>query len=236
MSAVMTDASHTITYLQEGVSALMAEVIEDAGWQFLMNPASPADGVRAVLRELYCEVAAYQPDMIEATITSIGQFPHTLSAKKVRLMLVHAAEEWDHAEMAVRDYVGLGHDAAHARTFRSPTAFATAACWRLFAHKRMPFAYLGATYLLEGLTPLISSAVTPALEQKGVEPRALEFLQFHATEDLRHTAVVEELIRTVLLQYPDKAADIEFGFDAFRHVFPLPGWRAAFRRARVVVS
>lgn len=232
----MTAANHTLTYLHEGVSALMAELIEDPGWRFLTDPTSPADEVHAVLRELYCEVAAYQPDMIEAAIASIGQFPRTLSAKKVRQMLVHAAEEWDHAEMAVRDYAGLGHEAAEARDFRSATAFATAACWRLFAHRRMPFASLGATYLMESLTPLISGAITPALEQRGIAARALESLQFHTTEDPRHTAVIEELIRNILLQYPDKAPDIAFGFDAFRLVFPLAGWRAAFRRAGVVVS
>lgn len=222
-----------MTYLKEGVSALMAEVLDDPGWQLLMDPACPPANVRAIMREIYAEIAAYQPDVIEAAIAAIGQFPRALSAKKIRAMLVHEAEEWDHGEMAVRDFVGLGHDEREARTFQSPTAFATAACWRMFAHKRMPFAYLGAMYLLEGLTPLVSAAVKPTLETQGLDAKALEFLQFHATEDVRHTAVIEGLIRDVLLQYPDKAAEVCFGFDAFRHVYPLPGWRAAITRASV---
>lgn len=228
-----TNPNQVLPSLTNGVSALMAEVMEEPGWQILMNPASPPELVRGIMRELYCEVAAWQPDMIEAAISAIGQFPRTLAARKVRLMMVHAAEEWDHGEMAVRDSAGLGQEASMARAFQSPTAFATSACWRMFVHKRLPFAYLGAMYLMEGLTPLVAGTLTPALESQGIEPRAMESLQFHVTEDTRHTAVIEGLIRDVLLQYPEKASEVQFGFDALRHVYPLPGWRAAVSRAQV---
>jgi hypothetical protein len=223
-------AADTLSYLKAGIEELMTEVVNEPFWTFLTAPDSPPDGVAAVMREVYAEIAAYQPDVIEATIAVIGQFPRSLGAKRVRAMLVHQSEEWDHGEMAVRDYVGLGHDEVDARRYQSTTAFATAACWRMFAHKRMPFAYLGGLYLFEGLTPLVTGLAKPHLTRQGMQPSTLEYIDFHSTEDIRHAKVVDALIRDVLIQFPDKAADVRFGFQAFRHVYPLPGWRAAFDR------
>lgn len=183
------------------------------------------------MREVYAEIAAYQPDVIEATIAVIGQFPRSLNAKKVRAMLVHQAEEWDHGEMAVRDFVGLERSESTVRGHQTVTAFATAACWRMFAHKRMPFAYLGALYLFEGLTPVITGLVKPLLVEHGLKASSLEYIEFHSTEDIRHAKVVDALIRDVLIQFPERQAEVRFGFDAFRQVYPLPGWRAAYERA-----
>jgi len=229
-------ATDTLHFLKSGIADVMAEVAAEPFWPVLMSPDSPPHLVRAIMREVYAEIAAYQPDVIEATIAVIGQFPRSVSAKKVRAMLVHQAEEWDHGEMAVRDYVGLGHDEHVARMSRTPTAFATAACWRMFAHKRLPFAYLGGLYLFEGLTPLVTGLVKPLLQQQGLSASSLEYIEFHSTEDIRHAKVVDALIRDVLTHFPDKADEVRFGFEAFRQVYPLPGWRAAYARAAAAAA
>lgn len=228
-------AAATLSFLKNGTAEVMSEVAAEPFWRLMTSPTTPPALVKAAMREVYAEIAAYQPDVIEATIAVIGQFPRSLGAKKVRAMLVHQAEEWDHGEMAVRDFVGLGHEESIARSTITPTAFATAACWRMFAHKRLPFAYLGGLYLFEGLTPLVTGLVKPHLEQHGLGPSSLEYIEFHSTEDIRHAKVVDALIRDVLTQFPGKAAEVRFGFEAFRHVYPLPGWRAAFERAQAVV-
>jgi hypothetical protein len=227
-------AADTLTFLKHGTADVMSVVAAEPFWQLLTSPHTPSTMVKAAMREVYAEIAAYQPDVIEATIAVIGQFPRSLSAKKVRAMLVHQSEEWDHGEMAVRDFVGLGHEESLARSTTTPTAFATAACWRMFAHKRLPFAYLGGLYLFEGLTPLVTGLVKPHLEHQGLGPSSLEYIEFHSTEDIRHAKVVDALIRDVLTQFPDKADEVRFGFEAFRQVYPLPGWRAAFERARAM--
>jgi len=226
------EATETLNYLKDGIGQLMATVVREPFWAFLTSSGTPPSQVRAGMRELYAEIAAYQPDVIEATIAVIGQFPRSLSAKRIRAMLVHQAEEWDHGEMAVRDYVGLGFDEHRARESQTPTAFATAACWRMFAHKRMPFAYLGGLYLFEGLTPIVTGLIKPHLTQRRLGNASLEYIEFHSTEDLRHAKVVDALIRDVLAQFPEKASEVRFGFEAFRQVYPLPGWRAAFERAQ----
>src|SRR5687768_14884608 len=216
-----------IGYLKTGIEALVAEIQQEPAWRMLTDAATPAPAVRAVMKEIYAEIAAYQPDVIEATIAAIGQFPRSLNPKHVRAMLVHQAEEWDHGEMAARDYVGLGGRELDVRMGRmTPTSFATAAFWRMLAHKRMPFAYLGAIYLFEGLTPLITGAIKGPLKQQGFRDTSLEYIEFHSTEDIRHAKVIDAMIRSVVEQFPQRAEEVRFGFDAFRLVYPLPGWRS----------
>lgn len=201
-------------------------------WTRLTDPAADPAFVGAALREVYREVALYQPDVIEATIAVIGQFPRLLAAKQLRTMLVHQAEEWDHGEMAVRDFVAMGGDEREVRDrLMTPTAFATAAFWRMLAHKRLPFAYLGALYLFEGLTPIVTGLLRGSLSTQGYEPRGLEYVEFHATEDIKHAKVVDHLITEIVRQYPQCADELRFGFEAFRLVYPLPGWKAAVARA-----
>jgi hypothetical protein len=226
-----TIAGETLGYLKTGIDDLMLQIAREPAWALLTAREGSPSRVKALMREVYAEIAAYQPDVIEATIAVIGQFPRSLAAKKVRAMLVHQSEEWDHGEMAVRDFVGLGHEEHLARGTQTPTAFATAACWRMFAHKRMPFAYLGGLYLFEGLTPLVTGLAKPHLAEQGMTPASLEYIEFHSTEDIRHAKVVDSLIRDVVAAFPDRAAEVRFGFDAFRQVYPLPGWRAAFARS-----
>jgi hypothetical protein len=226
-------STSVLTYLKTGVDALVAGIAREPAWQMLTNPETPAASVRAVMKEIYAEIAAYQPDVIEATIAVIGQFPRSLNPKHVRAMLVHQAEEWDHGEMAARDFVGLGGRELDVRSGRmTPTSFATAAFWRMLAHKRMPFAYLGAIYLFEGLTPLVTGIIKSHLKGHGFRDTSLEYIEFHSTEDIRHAKVIDAMIRSVVEQYPQRADEVKFGFDAFRLVYPLPGWRAAVERAQ----
>jgi hypothetical protein len=231
MDPSQTSAS-VLNYLKTGVESLVAEIEREPAWQMLTSSETPAASVRAVMKEIYAEIAAYQPDVIEATIAAIGQFPRSLNPKHVRAMLVHQAEEWDHGEMAARDFVGLGGRELDVRSGRmTPTSFATAAFWRMLAHKRMPFAYLGAIYLFEGLTPLVTGIIKSHLKGHGFRDTSLEYIEFHSTEDIRHAKVIDAMIRSVVEQYPQRADEVKFGFDAFRQVYPLPGWRAAVARA-----
>lgn len=221
-----------LDFLRAGIQSLVAEIEREPAWRMLTDPATPPALVQAVMAEIYAEIAAYQPDVIEATVAVIGQFPRSLDPKTVRAMLVHQAEEWDHGEMAARDYAGLGRAEADVRRGpATPTAFATAAFWRMLAHKRLPFAYLGAIYLFEGLTPLVTGTIKPHLVDRGFGTSTLEYIEFHSTEDIRHAKVIDAMIRRVVDQYPGCAGEVMFGFEAFRHVYPLPGWRAAVARA-----
>ncbi|MFN2317901.1 MAG: iron-containing redox enzyme family protein [Gemmatimonadales bacterium] len=221
----------TVDYLASGITRLREDIEATAFWSVMTSPATDPELIRAVMKEVYLEIHWYQPDVIEATMAVIGQFPRTLAAKRVRTMLIHQAEEWDHGEMARRDFLGLGGTEDEARTSRmSPTAFATAAFWRMLAHKREPFAYLGALYLFEGLTPLVTAAIKEPLKAKGLTDDTLEYIEFHSTEDIKHAKIVDHLIDETVQAFPESAEAIRFGFEAFLQVYPLPGWSAAYNR------
>lgn len=226
-----TSASPAVAHLQQGITDLLAEVRATEFWDVVTGADTDPALIREIMKEVYREIAWYQPDVIEATMAVIGQFPRSVPAKRIRTMLHHQAEEWDHGEMAVRDYIGLGGEEPQARDTRmSPTAFNTAAFWRMLAHKRDPYAYLGALYLFEGLTPIVTGLVKGNLGQRGVPDSALEYIEFHSTEDIRHTKIVDHLIDEMSASAPGAVESIIFGFDTFRQVYPLPGWWAAYRR------
>ena len=225
-------AEATLRWLKSAIEELLVEVKAMPEWQMVTDPGADPRQVGAALREVYREIALYQPDVISATIAVIGLFPRSLAAKQLRTMLVHQAEEWDHGEMAVRDFVEMGGDETTVRTeLMTPTAFATAAFWQMLAHKKLPYAYLGALYLFEGLTPIVTGLLKGSLARQDYAPSGLEYVDFHATEDIKHAKVVDHLILQTVRQYPDCADEILFGFKAFRHVYPLPGWKAAVQRS-----
>jgi hypothetical protein len=218
--------------LDRRVAALVSTIEQEPFFGAVVGAERSPALTRAVLREVYLEIAWYQPDVIEATVAVIGQMPRSLMPKRVQSMLLHQVEEWDHGEMALRDYVELGGSESFARSSRmSPSAFAVAAYWRMLAHKRDPFAYLGALFLFEGLTPIVSARVQEAIAGSDYPAGASEYVDFHASEDLKHQRLVRHLIDTVAREEPAARTAMLHGYDCFAHVYPLPAWRAAFERA-----
>ena len=55
--------------------------------------------------------------------------------------------------------------------------------------------------------------------------------KFLITGRIGHAKVIDAMVGSVVKQYPQRAPEVKFGFDAFRQVYPLPGWRAAVARA-----
>lgn len=155
----------------------------------------------------------------------------------IHKMLVHQAEEADHGEMALRDYVALGGDEAEARRRRiSPASFAVASLWWGLWRMEDPFAYLGALYPFEGLTPLVSQMVRESIVKNGFPANALEYINFHAEEDIKHANLVRKLLKHVVKNYPPAAESIRTGIEYFLAVYPLPVWQTAFDRARAEFS
>jgi hypothetical protein len=218
--------------LDQRIAALAGRIEQQPFWVAVADATRDPELATSILREVYLEIAWYQPDVIEATIATIGQMPRSLAPKTVQGMLLHQVEEWDHGEMALRDYVALGGSEPFARRSRmSPSAFAVAAYWRMLAHRRDPFAYLGALFLFEGLTPIVSAKVQQALAGTAYPPSATEYLDFHATEDLKHQRLVRHLIDMVAESGAEARDSMLHGYACFEHVYPLPAWTAAYERA-----
>lgn len=222
-----------LEFLEGRIQDVLNELTESELWKVVSNPETDAKLIQETMKEIYLEIVMYQSDVIEATIAAIAQMPRTLDADVIDEMIHHQIEEFNHGEMALRDYVGLGGDEEFARHRRlSPTAFCTAAVWRMLAHMRDPFAYLGALYPFEGLTPIVSEMVKGILRGKGFKDDATEFVEYHSTADIEHTRLVRELILKLANEYPESKASMCYGIDYFLAVYPLPVWNAAFRRAK----
>jgi pyrroloquinoline quinone (PQQ) biosynthesis protein C len=226
-----------VDWLEENTAELLRDIQQQDFWKFIMSPDADPKAVVALMRQVYLEIVGYQPDVIEAAIASIAQFPRSMKPRLVKAMLAHQGDEFDHGEMALRDFVGLGGSEAAARSARmSPEAFAVAGVWWMIARRRNPFAYLGALYLFEGLTPTVTGLVKEKLMAKGFTEKSLEYVEFHSTEDVKHANLVHYMISEVANIYPEATESIKYGFECFRAVYPIPIWRAAFERARASVN
>ena len=200
-------------------------------WKRFAAPDTDAKFVVAVTKYVLLEVFSYGPHITEATFTSIGRLPKT-RPDLMKPMVMHDLEEVDHGEMALKDFIKLGGDESWARSRRiTPESFAMSATARMLGERESPFAYLGYMYLFEGLTPVLTAKAQELLSAKGFPVEAKHFIDFHATEDIAHVKALRALIERVVRDYPAEAAAIEYGFDCFSAVYPIPVWRAALNHA-----
>lgn len=221
-----------VTLLDNRIAALFAEIQKSPMWALLQDPDTDIELLKLFMREIYLEISTYQPHVIEAAITAIGHMPRSLDERTVKAMLRHQAEEFTHGEMALRDYAALGGDVEWARRQRmSSASYAVASVWMFIAHERDPFAYLGALYPFEGLTPQVSGGALETLVKRGFPQGALEFVTFHAEEDPRHTALVRALIERIADRYPESRESMLAGIENFLSIYPLPVWQTAYDRA-----
>lgn len=222
-----------VAWLDERMSSLLQRIEQQPFWRALTSPTTSPALLAAIMREVYLEIFSYQEHAIGGAITAISQMPRSMPVRMVKAMLRHQAEEFDHGEMALRDYVALGGSESHARNVHraSPAAYSVAAIWRMIADQRDPFAYLGALYPFEGLTPIVSARAKEVLLARGYPASALEFVEFHSTEDPKHTELVRHLIRETVTRYPQAERSIQEGLDRFLAIYPIPVWETAYRRA-----
>ena len=221
-----------VEWLDASTADLLNEIKDQEFWQVVTSPTTDPQFIAKVMREIYLEIVGYQPHVIEAAIAAIAQFPRSMKPRLVKAMLAHQGDEFDHGEMALRDFVGLGGEEDVARSKRmSPEAFAVAGMWWMIVRQHDPFAYLGALYLFEGLTPTVTGLVKSNLQAKGFTEKSLEYIEFHSTEDVKHANLVRYFISEIAEAYPNSIESIKSGFQCFRAVYPIPLWRAAFGRA-----
>lgn len=232
-----SENSEIVAWLEHRVGALMHKIQQEEFWTTVMAPNASPQVVQAVMKEIYLEIVGYQPHVIEAAIASIAQMPRLMKVRLVRSMLYHQADEWDHGEMALRDYVNMGGDEAYARACKmSPASFAVAGVWWMITHLRDPFAYIGALYLFEGLTPTVTGLIKERLREKGMKDENLEYVEFHSTEDLKHARLVNHMIAESVAHYPNAVESVKRGYEYFEEVYPIPVWRTAFERAMAAIQ
>ncbi len=220
-------------FLDKRTQDVIKELESSELWQVTTNPETPDDLLREIMKEIYLETVMYQEEIVECGIACIAQMPRSLDVTTFDEMLHHQVEEFDHGEMMLRDFIGMGGDDSYARNRRvSPTAFGAASAWRMLVHMRDPFAYLGALYPFEALTPIVSNMVKGYLRNRGFLTNQTEFVEHHAVADIEHARQIRELIMGVTEQYSESKTSICYGIEYYLAVYPMPLWNAAFRRAK----
>lgn len=221
-----------VQHLDRRIGQVLEEIQRSDVWKAVTDTSCSPALSREIVKEIYLEIVMYQPDVIEATIATIAQMPRSLPVDLLDEMLHHQVEEFDHGEMALRDYVAMGGDEKYARNRpMSPSAFSIAAMWRMLCHSRDCFAYLGALYPFEGITPVITEKAKEALRAKGMQDDSLGYVEYHSTEDKEHARMLRELIAKVADLYPDARERICYGLEYFLAIYPMPAWNAAMQRA-----
>lgn len=222
--------------IQARLDQAIQEIERSEVWRLVTGPDTDPALVRAIMREIYREIFSYQPHTVEAAFQIVGRMPKT-ETKLIKTMIHHYIEEIDHQFQASRDFAALGGDEASARAERiSPASFAVAAVWRTMAAIESPFCYLGLIYPFEALTPIVCARAQEIFHRRGVLTGASEFVDFHVVADVGHARLMRLLIKQVVTKFPEARSAIEYGMECFLHVYPLPVWNEALRRARASVA
>src|SRR6266404_3385339 len=95
-----------VEWLDARINLLLQDLRKLEGWQAITDPGTDPRLVKRLMQEIYLDIVGYQPHVIEAAIAAIAQMPRSMDPKMVRAMLFHQADEFDHGEMALRDYLG----------------------------------------------------------------------------------------------------------------------------------
>ena len=201
----------------------LAKVFYDPG-------ANPAD-VMAIMKYMHLSITEYQFDCTESVFTAVGRLPKN-SQQLIQKAILVQIEEANHGVMALNDYGKLGGDVEAARSARrSPAGLAATAVIRFLGERASPFCHMGFMYLFEELTRRLLIGAVSVLRAKGFPENELEFMQIHIEEEQRHADLYGNLIEEVAHTHPEAAAEIEYGFDCFQQVYPIPVWEMVYEKS-----
>ncbi|WP_439605037.1 iron-containing redox enzyme family protein [Shinella sp.] len=222
-------AIRTFENLDQRVTAVFSDVMKWRGWQMINDPTTPREHIIGLVREIFRSVCWYQSHTTEAGFHMFGRLPKN-EVRLIQQICSHKAEEAEHGIWAREDFGKLG-GANSSLPPASPATFAVAAVWWRMAEIEEPLGYLGAEYLFEQLTALVTQAALPIIEGRDLPRDGMRFVIEHATEDVKHATFFKHLILDVVTRYPTSDQAMFRCFDYFHHVYPLPVWDEAYERA-----
>lgn len=149
------------------------------------SPETPTAEIRALVREIFRSVVWYQSHTTEAGFLMFGRLPKK-DVRLIQQLSSHKAEEAEHGVWAQEDHATIGGSPEDRSLPPSPATFAVAAVWWRMAQVEEPLGYLGAEYLFEQLTALVTQAALPIIQERDLPRGGLRFVIEHATEDAKH--------------------------------------------------
>ncbi len=219
-----TVQSDLLNQLDEQINDILAIARAQEYWTAITSPATPMNVTSSLLRRVFLETACFTPRVVEAGIAIVGQLPKT-DPKLLQRLLIHLADEADHGEIAFNNYVALGGDKHYFDKHPlTPSSFSVLSWWWGMFHSVNPFAYLGAMYVFEAITPAATADIVSGLKERGYTEEQVGFMTMHATEDIKHQNLLRAIIVEVAEKYPNARSAIEYGIRSFTYVYPLPVW------------
>lgn len=234
MTTMMVGQAQIAQALEARLEGLVGRVEGSDAYLALTDPLARPEMVAAILKHVYLSIAHYQPHVTEATFTAVGRMPKS-SEQLIKDMILQQVEEVEHAHMALRDYVRLGGDPADASKPMPPACMAVAAMCHMLGEHTHPACYLGFMYIFEALTPEMAARAQRVMERAGYKAEAREFIDLHATEDIRHTDMIVKAIEDLVAIEAEAAGHVLHGFDCFAQVYPVAVWNEALARAQAEV-
>lgn len=230
MNPPNANATEVIAALKSGLDVLVAELESAPFYQAITSPNADSRLVNDTFKHVFLSIYLYQPHVTEATFTAVGRMPKQ-SEQLIKDMILQQVEEVEHADMALRDYLRLGGDKALAEGEMFPECAAVAAVCHFLGEHCPPASYLGFMFIFEALTPIMATRAQTLMDRAEYKQEAREFIDLHATEDIRHTDMLIGVIEDLLKIDPSVDKAILFGFNVFKNVYPIPVWAAAHARA-----
>jgi len=237
MHAIISDFSKITPqafghHLDRRVPDLLGTVETSKAYRSVFAAEAEPSYITAVVKQVLLEVFSYGPHVTEATFIAIGRYPKQ-EVKFMEKLALHDVAEANHGEMALVDAIQLGLDEHWARErLITPESFAMGAAVRLIATQLGPFAYLGYMYPFAALTPILTQRLQKVLAAKQFPGHAARFVDYHAVADIGHAASLRKLIEEIVEKYPEANTEIDYAFNIFTCVYPLPIWATCVTRAR----
>jgi len=182
------------------------------------------DVIERMTANLLEQVHSYGNELTRSISTALGRlasYPQWLS--QIRPLYECLLGEVAHPQMAHKDSLKLVKTAAlHPRP--TPTAFAVAAIARILCEERHPFTHLGFFYLLEGTTSIMAPRMLKVLKARKIKS---PFVRAHAADDKKHAVTLAKKVQKIVNIDAAVADEIEYGYNCFATVYPLPVWNAA---------
>lgn len=214
--------------MQLRTANLLQKLGQSAPYRSLFSPATPMAAVKEFVRNVLFETHSYGHHVTEAAFTGLGRLPKS-KPQIIAGFSEQLIDEVFHPEIAGQDFIRLGGSATDHPVRLSPESFAVAATARTLATHESPFCYLGFIYLLENTTPILADRVQQLFASRQFDQIG-RFIPLHAKEDIKHQQLIQEHTENLVTLFPEAAADIQWGFDCFAAVYPLPIWQCAFAK------
>lgn len=226
MTHIQTQCS-LLERLNTKTAELIAELERTPTYKVMYGTDRDADLTMRLVRTILLQSYHWVPPAIQAIFTAAGRMPYD-RPNLIRRFVDIVDEELTHPRLAFDDYIRMGGDSEAAKQRMPCESFQIQALYRTLASHEDPYTIIGAFYLSESMTPILAERLQPILGHKQFDKGQRRFVDLHAVADIEHSRQLGEIISEAAEKVPGAGEAIEYGFDCFASVYPIPLWNRVY--------